>query len=146
MDLHQFINHRSLKLHSVFFLAHFPKTAPLPISFSIRFLVRFGGEETYGGNALAYRSSLRIAVRPLEPLGSWNGPKDVKAVRTMLEVVSTALLNYGSFFLGFGAEMDMCKKLWMIDCFVELTYGRCGGYNGYEVMRNPKTPKTNLEN
>ena len=106
MDLHQ-PTMDLLKLHSFFYRFH---------TVSIQFLVRFGGEETYGGNAVAYRSSLRIAVRPLEPLGSWNGPKDVKAVRTMLEVVSTALVVTAVFFglcFGdgdFGAEMEICEN------------------------------------
>lgn len=95
MDLHQ-PTMDLLKLHRFFYRFH---------TVSIRFLVRFGGEETYGGNAVAYRSSLRIAVRPLEPLGSWIGPKDVKAVRTMLEVVSMAEILTAVFFdfvLGMG--------------------------------------------
>ena len=43
-------------------------------------------EVTYGGNAVAYRSTLRIAVRQLDQPAC---DEDVRAVRTMLEVVNS---------------------------------------------------------
>jgi hypothetical protein len=52
-------------------------------------------EVTCGGNAVKYRCSLRIAVRQLErPRWSEGGEdEDVKAMKTLLEVVTSYLLQ-----------------------------------------------------
>eukprot|EP00438_Fugacium_kawagutii_P009160 Skav206201 [mRNA] locus=scaffold1844:361577:362437:- [translate_table: standard] len=43
---------------------------------------------TLGGNAVKYRSSVRIAVQQLEPMSrTWAEGQDVEAVRTLLQVV-----------------------------------------------------------
>jgi len=100
MSLEDYGNSAVVRLMSIFcqrMQKILPETGTTIIFTNLVRTSKFGGEETYGGNAVAYRSSLRIAVRPLEPLGSWIGPKDVKAVRTMLEVVKNKEGPAGGF-------------------------------------------------
>ena len=54
-------------------------------------------EVTCGGNAVKHRCSLRIAVRQLErPRWSEGGEdEDVKAMKTLLEVATSDLLQQG---------------------------------------------------